>query len=95
MLVSRRLNTDNSFHYRDETLSLISSSVCQLIHQLKTPDSLLDLIFGIRAWGLILYGTLPANLALLGTLEVKLGKVDDLKYFLIPVASFRFLLPFF
>jgi hypothetical protein len=56
-----------------------------------TPESALDLIFGLRAWGLILYGALPANLALLGTLEVKLGKVDDLKYFLIPVS----LLPVF
>src|ERR1700752_5346630 len=52
----------------------------------ENTNTLLDLIFGIRGWGLILYGALPANLALLGTLEVKLGKVDDLKYFLIPVS---------
>ena len=60
----------------------------------ENPGSLLDLIFGIRAWGLILYGTLPANLALLGTLEVKLGKVDDLKYFLIPVSFLPVLVTF-
>jgi hypothetical protein len=37
-----------------------------------------DYIIGIRASGLILYGALPANLALLGMLEVKLGKVENL-----------------
>lgn len=38
-----------------------------------------DYVLGLRAWGLILYGALPANLALLGVLEVKLVKVTDLK----------------
>jgi hypothetical protein len=46
----------------------------------------LDLIFGLRAWGLLLYGVLPANLALIGTLEVKLGKVDNLLPYIIPVS---------
>ncbi len=46
---------------------------------------LLDNLFGLRAWGLILYGVLPANLALLGVLQVKVSKIlnELLPYFLV------------
>jgi hypothetical protein len=46
----------------------------------------IDPIVGLRAWGLILYGALPANLALLGTLEVKLRSINELFPFLIPAS---------
>lgn len=46
----------------------------------------LDLVFGLRAWGLLFYGVLPANLALIGTLEVKLGKFDNLLPYIIPIS---------
>ncbi len=46
----------------------------------------LDLLLGVRGWGLILYGVLPANLALLGVLEVKLvPSLDKLTRFLVPI----------
>jgi hypothetical protein len=45
-----------------------------------------DQILGLRGWGLILYGSLPANLALLGALEVKLGDVAAVQKYLIPVS---------
>ena len=35
--------------------------------------SLVDQVIGLRAWGLIFYGALPANLAFLGALKVKIG----------------------
>lgn len=37
----------------------------------------LDRLFGFRAWGIYLYGILPANLALIGVLEVKNVKVGE------------------
>lgn len=54
----------------------------------------LDLLFGLRGWGLILYGVLPANLALLGVLEVKLISVDKLTRFLVPVVFLPLLTTF-
>ena len=36
----------------------------------------LDQIFGLRSWGLILYGALPASLSLVGLLEVKVEEVN-------------------
>lgn len=54
----------------------------------------LDLVFGLRGWGLILYGVLPANLALLGVLEVKLAKIADLIPFLLPVVLLPMLTTF-
>lgn len=47
----------------------------------------LDKIFGIRGWGLILYGTLPSNLALLGALNVEIAQIDKLSPILILLAS--------
>jgi hypothetical protein len=47
----------------------------------------LDLLLGLRAWGLILYGVLPANLALLGMLEIKLGTIAHLIPFILPVIA--------
>jgi hypothetical protein len=52
----------------------------------------LDIIVGLRAWGLILYGALPSNLALVGALEVKIGNIDDLNPFYFIAAS---ILPIF
>lgn len=37
---------------------------------------LLDRILGLRSWGLVLYGALPASLSLLGFLEIKVGVID-------------------
>jgi len=54
----------------------------------------LDRVFGLRAWGLLLYGILPANLALIGTLEVKLGKVDNLLPYIIPVSILPILITY-
>jgi hypothetical protein len=54
----------------------------------------LDLLFGLRGWGLILYGVLPANLALLGVLEVKLTSLDKLTRFLVPVVFLPLLTTF-
>src|SRR5438552_16300139 len=39
---------------------------------------LLDQLLGLRSWGLILYGALPASLSLLGILDVKVGSLDKL-----------------
>lgn len=36
----------------------------------------LDQMLGLRAWGLILYGALPASLSLLGVVEIKVAQVD-------------------
>lgn len=47
----------------------------------------LDNIIGLRAWGLILYGALPSNLALLGALEVKIDQINDLSLFYFIMAS--------
>src|SRR5262252_5985692 len=44
-----------------------------------------DLVFGLRGWGLVLYGVLPANLALLGMLEIKLSNLANLLPFIVPV----------
>lgn len=53
----------------------------------------LDEIFGLRAWGLILYWVLPSNLALLGILDVKIGQIYGiLPFFYIVIAS---ILPIF
>lgn len=54
----------------------------------------LDLIFGLRGWGLVLYGALPANLALLGVLEIKLANLDRLTSFLVPVVFLPLLTTF-
>lgn len=56
----------------------------------------LDYVVGLRVWGLILYGALPANLALLGMLDVTIGEVDKLfSYFIfIPVSILPLLLTF-
>jgi hypothetical protein len=54
----------------------------------------LDLLFGLRGWGLILYGVLPANLALLGVLEVKLTSLDKLTRFLMPIVFLPLLTTF-
>lgn len=50
---------------------------------MTSPDKV-NYILGLRAWGLILYGALPANLALLGTLEVKLGNIENFSPILLP-----------
>ncbi len=52
----------------------------------------LDNIIGLRAWGLILYGVLPSNLALIGALEVKIGNINELNPFYFIPAS---ILPIF
>lgn len=36
----------------------------------------LDHVLGVRSWGLILYGALPACLSLLGFLEIKVGLIE-------------------
>lgn len=55
----------------------------------------LDKIFGLRAWGLILYGALPSNLALLGALEVKIGQINAiLPFFFIPASILPIFLTF-
>ncbi|HEY2961741.1 MAG TPA: hypothetical protein VGJ37_04960 [Pyrinomonadaceae bacterium] len=36
----------------------------------------LDQMLGLRAWGLILYGALPASLSLLGVVEVKVAQIN-------------------
>ena len=36
----------------------------------------IDQLLGLRAWGLILYGALPANLALLGVVKIELAKAE-------------------
>ncbi|HEX8149311.1 MAG TPA: hypothetical protein VF591_19165 [Pyrinomonadaceae bacterium] len=55
-----------------------------------------DRALGLRAWGLILYGALPANLALLGVLEVKLAKVAEpgVLFLLLSVSAVPLLLLF-
>lgn len=52
-----------------------------------------DYLLGLRAWGLILYGVLPANLALLGLAEVKPAKGAELNL-LLPVSFAPVLLTF-
>lgn len=47
----------------------------------------LDEFAGLRAWGLVLYGALPATLALLGTVEIKLDKIDPTKILYIIAAT--------
>jgi len=48
------------------------------IHGVKDPPIvLLDHLVGIRAWGLVLYATLPANLALIGALKVEVKGTGD------------------
>lgn len=55
----------------------------------------LDRIFGLRAWGLILYGALPANLALLGAIEIKISSANEqLPFLLIPATILPILLIF-
>lgn len=55
----------------------------------------LDRIFGLRAWGLILYGALPANLALLGAIEIKISPANEqLPFLLIPATILPILLIF-
>jgi hypothetical protein len=36
----------------------------------------IDQMLGLRSWGLILYGALPACLSLLGFIEIKVGKIQ-------------------
>lgn len=62
--------------------------------RLKNNAPQLDLIFGLRAWGMILYGALPANLALLGILEVKVESVGKILPFLLPVTLLPLLITF-
>jgi hypothetical protein len=38
----------------------------------------LDQMFGLRAWGLVLYGALPASLSLLGIVEVKVAELHKI-----------------
>jgi hypothetical protein len=49
----------------------------------------LDPLLGIRSWGLILYGALPACLSLLGFVEIKVGLIGDQK----PIPIFQILIP--
>jgi hypothetical protein len=49
--------------------------------------SLLDLIFGFRAFGLILFALLPSNLALIGSLEVKVGALDKIPPIIVVFSS--------
>jgi hypothetical protein len=45
--------------------------------RLKLPAiTTLDRVLGLRSWGLILYGSLPACLSLLGLLDIKLDLID-------------------
>ena len=37
----------------------------------------LDQMFGLRAWGLVLYGALPASLSLLGFVDIKVGQISN------------------
>jgi hypothetical protein len=46
-----------------------------------------DELLGLRGWGLIFYGVLPSNLALLGILDTKLPDIDKISIILILVAS--------
>lgn len=46
-----------------------------------------DELLGLRGWGLIFYGVLPSNLALLGILDTKLPDIDQISIILILVAS--------
>ncbi|UCE07267.1 MAG: hypothetical protein JSW07_04325 [bacterium] len=52
-----------------------------------------DKILGLRAWGLILYGALPSNLALLGAIKVEL-KIDNISN-LLPLFIPASMLPLF
>ena len=54
----------------------------------------LDRIVGLRAWGLILYGALPSNLALLGALKVEIGRSETLLPFLLPASILPIFLTF-
>lgn len=60
--------------------------------ELKKSFVKLDNIFGFRGWGLILYGALPSNLALLGVSEVKIEKINEFSPFFFILAS---ILPIF
>ncbi|MFL6275497.1 MAG: hypothetical protein ACJ74G_09815 [Blastocatellia bacterium] len=42
----------------------------------------LDRLLGLRGWGLILYGALPANLALIGAIKVEMKPIANLPLFL-------------
>jgi hypothetical protein len=53
----------------------------------------LDYLVGLRAWGLLLYGALPATLALLGLLEVKLTQTRNI-LLLIPISFLPLFLTF-
>lgn len=46
----------------------------------------LDKLLGLRAWGLIFYGALPANLALLGMLDVTVAKLENVPKYFLPAA---------
>lgn len=48
---------------------------------------LLDHLLGLRTWGLILYGILPSNLALLGVLNVNIISFHELSIFTISAVS--------
>lgn len=49
--------------------------------------SLLDLLFGFRAFGLILFSLLPSNLALIGSLQVKIGSLDKFPPIIVVLSS--------
>jgi hypothetical protein len=54
----------------------------------------LDYYIGLRAWGLILYGALPANLALLGFIKVDITKLENILPFLLPVSALPIFITF-
>ena len=61
---------------------------------MRTPGIVtLDYLVGLRAWGLLLYGALPATLALLGLLEVKLTQTPNI-LLLIPISFLPLFLTF-
>jgi hypothetical protein len=77
------------------TLKIVTiDRMADYIEKLRNKAPQLDLIFGIRAWGLILYGALPASLALLGILEVKVTNIGNSLPFLVPVSLLPLLITF-
>ena len=57
-----------SLRYRGEDIYLMASTSQRSSRLIR-----LDNIICLRAWGFILYGALPANLALLGVLKIEIG----------------------
>jgi hypothetical protein len=57
-------------------LQRVWAKLIRLVHgKPSIPLEKLDQILGLRSWGLILYGALPASLSLLGLLEIKVEQV--------------------